>query len=405
MEHVRFIHAADMHIGSPISVAKGSPYYIKELLQDSIYIAFTNLVRDAIDYDVDFVILAGDLFDQTNRGIRSQLFLRKQFLRLEAKQIPVYIVFGNHDPVDVQYAPMNWPANVHIFSSSPECKRFCKNDTIVHLYGCSYKGKVVHENLAKSYEKKAGAHYHIGVLHGQEGQGLESHSYAPFTKRDLLEKNMDYWALGHIHRRSSLSERIHYPGNIQGRHRKEVGKKGYLLVELEGGHSPSVSFQSTAPILITKVKVRIEDNDTIDSVTDKLLAAIATKKRDAIKGICVEVELVGAGPLYYYIQEEMNEWVAALNEIGESEQTFFYIFSIINGIEPLMRTENNHFVKDILESADYLSNNPDILEKEWDVLLQHPSLRPLLSSHSIDKSEVMAEAKQWIRLLWKGDDS
>ena len=76
--------------------------------------------------------------------------------------------------------------------------------------------------------------FHIGMLHGSLA-GDETHAvYAPFTKSELLAKQYDYWALGHIHLRQQLHEEppIVYPGNIQGRHRNERGEKGFYEVSL-----------------------------------------------------------------------------------------------------------------------------------------------------------------------------
>src|SRR5690625_6385033 len=78
-----------------------------------------------------------------------------------------------------------------------------------------------------------------GSLHSNTGYGV----YAPFYLRDLVEKDFDYWALGHIHQREILKENPHivYPGNIQGRNRKEQGEKGCYYVTLSQA-STTVSF-------------------------------------------------------------------------------------------------------------------------------------------------------------------
>ena len=69
-----------------------------------------------------------------------------------------------------------------------------------------------------------------GTLAGQEGHD----AYAPFQLQQLLARDFDYWALGHIHKRALLHEgpMVIYPGNVQGRHIKETGEKGCYVVYL-----------------------------------------------------------------------------------------------------------------------------------------------------------------------------
>lgn len=76
--------------------------------------------------------------------------------------------------------------------------------------------------------------FHIGMLHGSVEGDAEHNRYAPFQIRELKEKQFDYWALGHIHKREILSEEpyIIYSGNIQGRHRKETGERVRTLLNL-----------------------------------------------------------------------------------------------------------------------------------------------------------------------------
>ncbi|RSL29490.1 hypothetical protein D7Z54_30935 [Salibacterium salarium] len=126
METLRFIHAADLHLGSTIPAAQGASPLLKQQVENSIYTAVDHLVKDAIHLQVDFVILAGDLFDQDNRSIKNQFYLKKQCMTLQSYDIPVYIIFGNHDPVNRKYAPTGWPRNVHIFDTTPEVKVFIK---------------------------------------------------------------------------------------------------------------------------------------------------------------------------------------------------------------------------------------------------------------------------------------
>lgn len=235
MKQISFIHAADLHLDSPMVGLKHLPATILARLRESTFTALQRLTQAAIDYQVDFVILAGDIFDGEDRSLRAQSRFRAEMQKLAEKQIPVFVIHGNHDHLNGSWIQLDMPENIHIFDSSVELKELLTNQgERVHLYGFSYPGRHVYEKKIDEYRKVEPADFHIGILHGNEGGRADHDNYAPFTIKELQEKQFDYWALGHIHKRAILSETppIIYPGNIQGRNRKETGAKGCYLVTL-----------------------------------------------------------------------------------------------------------------------------------------------------------------------------
>lgn len=235
MKPITFLHAADLHLDSPMIGLAHLPDRIFNRLRESTFVALQKLTRTAIEKEVDFVILAGDLFDGEDRSLRAQSRLRNEMLKLDEQGIPVYVVHGNHDHLSGTWVNLDFPANVHVFSSEVETKTLItKNGISVNLYGFSYPERHVYSRKIDDYQKGEGADYHIGILHGNEGGRSEQGNYAPFRVQDLLDKQFDYWALGHIHKRMVLSENppVIYPGNIQGRNKKETGSKGFYLVTL-----------------------------------------------------------------------------------------------------------------------------------------------------------------------------
>ncbi len=94
--------------------------------------------------------------------------------------------------------------------------------------------------MTAQYKKMGDAPFHIGMLHGSVEGDAEHNRYAPFQLRELKEKQFDYWALGHIHKREILSEEpyIIYPVIYKGVIVRETGEKGAYLIELtkQGSH-------------------------------------------------------------------------------------------------------------------------------------------------------------------------
>jgi DNA repair protein SbcD/Mre11 len=235
MKQISFIHAADLHLDSPMVGLKHLPANILSRVRESTFTALGKLTSAAIDNNVDFVILAGDLYDGEDRSLRAQSRFRNEMRKLSQKGIPVYVIHGNHDHLNGSWVHLDMPSNVHFFSSDVEMKIFhTKRGEKVHLYGFSYLQRHILDKRIDDYQKQERADFHIGILHGNEGGGTDHDNYAPFTIKDLHEKEFDYWALGHIHKRTILSETppIIYPGNLQGRNKKEVGVKGCYCITL-----------------------------------------------------------------------------------------------------------------------------------------------------------------------------
>ena len=115
----RFIHAADLHIDSPFKGLTTVPDYVRESLLEATFLAFKRLIDTAIAEKVQFIVVSGDLFDESDRSLKAQLFLLQQYSeRLSHHHIEIYIIHGNHDHLAAQQIPFPYPDHVHIFSSA-----------------------------------------------------------------------------------------------------------------------------------------------------------------------------------------------------------------------------------------------------------------------------------------------
>ncbi|GEK29481.1 metallophosphoesterase family protein [Furfurilactobacillus siliginis] len=275
---MKFIHAADLHLDSPFLGLRQLPNALWQTLYDAPFTALRRLVDDAIATQVDFVLFSGDIYDRKERSIAAQAFFLEQMQRLQAAAIPVYLSYGNHDYTTGSSDNLQLPANVHIFGNDVETFKLTTTDHLhVQLTGFSYANRAVTEDMAVAYpEKMAGADVAIGLLHGAvAGVSTEHATYAPFTVAELQLKQYDYWALGHIHARQVLHEAhpwIIYPGNLQGRHVKETGAKGYYLVTRAASGELIPEFKAVAPVVWEN---NVVDAQQITSSED-LLAAIKT---------------------------------------------------------------------------------------------------------------------------------
>ena len=230
----RFLHTADLHLDSPLqglASREGAP--VAELRGASRR-AFDNLVQLAIDEEVDFLVIAGDVYDRDWKDYSTGLFFRSRMVRLKDAGIPVFLIAGNHDAASLISRKLSLPENVTSFPG--EAPRTVEPEAWpVAIHGMSFPSRVVVENLALDYPERVAEKFNIGILHTSLAGGEGHDTYAPCSVSDLVSKEYDYWALGHIHQPAVIHETpwIVYPGNIQGRHARECGERGCRLVTVD----------------------------------------------------------------------------------------------------------------------------------------------------------------------------
>jgi DNA repair protein SbcD/Mre11 len=235
---MKFIHAADLHIDSALDGLSAHPDAPVERLRTATRAAFSALIDRAIEEKVAFVVIPGDLYDGDWNDWNTGHFFNREMLRLKAEGIAAVVLRGNHDAENEMTRKLPMPDNVRVFGSArPETIRLACDGVEVALHGQSFRRMAVTENLVPGYPAPLPGHLNIGVLHtALEGYAAHA-SYAPCTLDELKNKGYDYWALGHVHEHAILCEApwIAFSGNLQGRHIREPGARGALLVTYEDG--------------------------------------------------------------------------------------------------------------------------------------------------------------------------
>ncbi len=232
---MKFIHTADLHLDSPLRGLSSYPDAPAARLRTATRDAFHNLVTTAIDEQVDFMVIAGDVYDGDWKDFNTGLFFVRQMGRLRRAGISVYLLYGNHDAESEMTRGLELPDNVYVFSSR-KSETFRLEDKKVALHGRSFKVAATTENLLPGYPEPVPGWLNIGVLHTALEGNSEHAKYAPCSVVELQAKGYQYWALGHVHERwvQRGNVTIAYPGNLQGRHIRELGVRGALLVTAEG---------------------------------------------------------------------------------------------------------------------------------------------------------------------------
>lgn len=297
-----FLHAADLHIGSAFSGLSSEAPELRDLFQRSTFRAYENLIDAAIEHAVDFVLIAGDVYDGADRSVYAQLAFNDGLRRLAEAGVQAFVVHGNHDPLDGRISQTEALEGVTVFGADAE-RRIVEKDgrPIASVSGISFPKRDVRANLASRLEPGPPELFRIGLLHANVGSDTGHDPYAPCDLSQLREAGMHYWALGHVHTRAVLNESPHvvYPGNPQGRSIRETGPRGGYLVRVDEHQRAELEFLPLDVARWHQITLSIEGIETLDALERTIHERIdaLTAEGDG-RALLSRVELVGRGALY-----------------------------------------------------------------------------------------------------------
>ena len=312
----KFLHAADIHLDSPLRGLdryEGCPV---DEIRGSTRAALKNLVDLAVAERVAFVLVAGDVYDGDWPDHGTGLFFSKKMRELKDANIPVYLISGNHDARSKMTRELRLPEGVHLLSSDkPVTLRLPDLDVAIH--GQSFATEKVTDDLATTYPAPTAGCFNIGLLH-TSADGREGHDrYAPCSVETLRSKGYDYWALGHVHTREEVDVRdvpIIFPGNVQGRHIREPGAKGCVIVTVYDDGTT----RTFHPLDVLRWATCVVDATTLTSAEgvwngfgdqiSGLLAAADDRK------LAIRVEVVGSTPAHAEINAAPAHVIAQIHD-------------------------------------------------------------------------------------------
>jgi DNA repair exonuclease SbcCD nuclease subunit len=374
-----FIHAADIHLDSPLrglEKYEGAPV---EEIRNASREALINLVNLAIEQEVAFVVIAGDVYDGDWKDYHTGLFFVNQMTRLKKAGIEVYMIRGNHDAQSIITKELKLPDNVIEFAVNQPSTEI-NEEWKVAIHGQGFASRSVTENLARAYPDKLDGYLNIGILH-TSATGREGHeTYAPCTVDDLLQKKYDYWALGHIHLREVLHKEnpvILFPGNIQGRHVRETGNKGCTLVHVENGHITSYDHHSLDVLRWEICEVDASAVDSLDELIEAARQEIDHLQQQADgRFLAIRFQITGASPIHEQLIVEKNHvinnlrsmalefgdvWIEKVKinttrivSLDELKETHTPIASILEFLEEVRHDEDT--INELLEEFEDIQN-------------------------------------------------
>jgi DNA repair exonuclease SbcCD nuclease subunit len=370
-----FVHAADLHLDTPFKGIGSTAPRVAEQLREASLAAFDSLVDLCLERQVAFLVVAGDIYDGPERGLRAQLRFRDGLARLSMAGISSFIVHGNHDPVETGWSALGgpWPERVTVFG--PRTARAVPVEidgvALATVQGISFAQRSESENLALRFVRDAGPGVQVGVLHcNVRGAASGYDDYSPCTLDDLRSIGLDYWALGHVHTRMILSGRegsdepwVVYPGNLQARSPKpsERGMKGAVVVHVAGGRVAGIEPVGCDVVRFDLAEIDIAEIADLAELRARLVGASRDRMASADgRSLVLRGRLVGQSELHLDLRRPgtLEDLLAALRDDFAEEQPFCWWDSIEDRSRPVMDLDaartGSDFAADLIALADEL---------------------------------------------------
>ncbi len=322
----RFVHTADIHLDSPLRSLALRNEELAELIGNATRQAFVNTIDLCLDESVDALLLAGDLYDDKQTSMKTARFLADQLKRLDAAGIQTFIIRGNHDALSKITRELVFPSSVKVFGGRAEAVAIerPRQQAPVVVHGLSFSKPQAPENLVPKFKPTVEGAINIGLLHTSLGGAPGHDTYAPCKISDLVDTGYQYWALGHIHKRSVVVEEgctIVMPGIQQGRHINESGPRSVSLVTIQDDGACDVDARTTGVAQFERVTVDLSEVTEWAAVPRAFSDALKTARLSAkTEHLVVRLHLKGETPLAWRIRRDsdlaLEEAQAAASSIG-----------------------------------------------------------------------------------------
>lgn len=404
MPDFRFLHAADIHLDSPLHGLSRYDGVPVDEVRGATRAAFDNLVGTALDEVVDFVVIAGDLFDGDWKDMGTALYFARAMGRLDAMDIPVFLIAGNHDAGSVLTRSVPWPPNVRSFGSRrPESHRLGHLGVAVH--GQSFANAAVTDNLATGYPAADPHAFNIGVLHTALAGHPGHANYAPCSVADLAAKGYDYWALGHVHdyQLACADPPVVFPGNLQGRNIRETGPKGAVLVEVSDRAVTAMTRVELDVLRWARVEVDCAGADDIDAVRARIRDAMAQGHAAQAGGrpVVARVILTGETPLAGDLADRDTSLRDDVRALAAAISPELWLEKLsIHATPPVAPPVNAELGDDIAALLTDIAADPDLAAALANDLQEFLSATATaLGDAEPDTLRAAADAGDWSRLI------
>ena len=300
---MKIIHCSDLHLDSKMESNLGKEK-AKQRKNEMLF-AFQNMINFANSNDVKIIIIAGDLFDKAKVSVKAKNIVKDAVLA--NPQIDFIYLKGNHD--EESFIADEIPNNLKLFDKEKWTSYRYEN---IVISGIEFGQKESYEIYSSLMLNKND--FNIVTLHGQESNYEDKKDKTEIINlRELKNKNIDYLALGHIHKFKidKLDNRglYCYSGCLEGRGFDECGDKGFVLLEIEGNKLKYDFFKNSIRNL-EEIEIDISNTMTTSEV-ERLIdnKIINMKKENLIKIILIgKVDVNSEKDIEYLLKKYSDEF-------------------------------------------------------------------------------------------------
>lgn len=364
MQPFKFLQCGDLHLGAPFYYVDCPGKIVPKAVAQATYQALDKIVDLALLQGVNFVLITGDIYNSEDHNLEAQIRFVRAMERLETAGIDVFMVQGNHDPAESWRAQVPLPDNVHLFNYEPEGGFFAdrfplmvEGQEIGGIYGLSIGHGNELDNLSQYYTPADSDQFSLALLHGTVGSSQEGAVTGPCSLEGLIERGMDYWALGHIHKREILHEApyVVYAGNSQGLHKKETGPKGCYIVEVAANGQCSPVFYETNALRFESVKINLQGLTKESDIVEMIRHKRELLRQQVSVPVLLQVVLEGPTDLHALCgrAEARQVWLQEAQEDEKMRQHFIMPFVIEDRTRPMVDLASRRGLGDMV--ADYLA--------------------------------------------------
>ncbi|MBA2880564.1 DNA repair exonuclease SbcCD nuclease subunit [Desulfosalsimonas propionicica] len=309
-----FIHAADIHLDSPMHKLEAYDGAPVEEFRLSTRRAFENLVELALGQQVSFILISGDLYDGDWKDYNTGLYFINQMVRLQKAGIRVFVTAGNHDAASTITRSLRMPDNVTLFAAN-RAETATMDDPAVAIHGRSFAAPAEKNDLSADYPASLPGRFNIGMLHTCATGRPGHEAYAPCSPARLAQTGYQYWALGHVHDHEVLNRDpfIVFPGNTQGRHIREAGPKGCVLVTVTDSTDIDLAFTPTDVVRWCLISVDAGGSHDAREVISAFAGQLETviSENNAMP-LAVRVEIIGETKAAGELAADPERWTGEI---------------------------------------------------------------------------------------------
>ena len=381
-----------------------------DLCNNACRAAFDKIVEIAISRHVDFVLIAGDSFDNCEHDLSEKLLFIRNLEKLADNGIKSYIICGNHDPVEFykkyeSYFKFNEKykglINISGITTPDKMTIFNYND-IVNIHALSFETDECSNPVKYLKTPDSENIFNIGLIHCDLDK-TES-KYAPCSRSELKALGYDYYALGHIHIPSG--DDLVYSGSPQGRTKKETGEHGCYYIEADGKNILKKEFIPTDFVRFSSLDLDCSVFLNKKEVFDRIIEFLGSQTQE-VPLMLYEINLAGITNAYEDLDSNLiSEYV---ENYFEFEPAHTAVYKINNHTTPEVDekelTDDKGIIGILINDTDIneiYDNIANLHHTLYQTLGLNTELKNDLVKHLTDyKEDILNQAKNEIKTICK----